>query len=377
MQAPEPADTESMRWPPTLVALALACALGATAATAAPPADPAQPVQEAAAAAWDPQEIATVVAKGLLGPSVAEFRPSEPLTWAELEAALAAWGHPIAPPAFPDRAVTVRELDARLVDALGLLPASRAIRVAARDAGLDPIPSLGTETVARLLGLRTNHPVGQDALELLPAQPVTRAEAAFSLARSLAVTDWQRQQVLDETATFSFPALDDWQRLVLTRALRFVGYPYVFSGTSEKREQTLWDGTVVPGGFDCSGYVWRVYKLQPFPGAPALGETLQGRTTYAMSGEVPAGLRVRPDELAPGDVVFFGARGARSKPSEIGHMGIALGNGWFVHSSSHGVTVEPLVGWYATRLAWARRPLAEAGLDGRQVEPAPDLPAGA
>jgi hypothetical protein len=26
------------------------------------------------------------------------------------------------------------------------------------------------------------------------------------------------------------------------------------------------------------------------------------------------------------------------------------------------VTLQPLQGWYATTLAWARRPLAEAGL---------------
>ena len=71
-------------------------------------------------------------------------------------------------PADPARAVTIRDLDARLVAALGLLPASRAIRVVARDAGLNPIASLGTETVARLLGLRLNHPAAQDDLELLP-----------------------------------------------------------------------------------------------------------------------------------------------------------------------------------------------------------------
>ena len=52
----------------------------------------------------------------------------------------------------------------------------------------------------------------------------------------------------------------------------------------------------------------------------------------------------------------------KSKPWEIGHSGIYVGNGWFVHSSSGGVTLQPLQGWYATTLAWARRPIAEAGL---------------
>ena len=107
---------------------------------------------------------------------------------------------------------------------------------------------------------------------------------------------------------------------------------------------------------------WRVYKVKSFEGADGLSRVLVGRTTYAMSGEVPRSMRVSRTALAPADVVFFGSRGPKSKPSEVGHMGIYVGNGWFVHSSSGGVTLQPLEGWYATTLAWARRPLAEAGL---------------
>ena len=81
-----------------------------------------------------------------------------------------------------------------------------------------------------------------------------------------------------------------------------------------------------------------------------------------MSGEVPKTERIDRSAIEPGDVIFFGSNGPASKPSEIGHMGIYVGNGWFVHSSSGGVTLQPLQGWYATTLAWARRPLAEAGL---------------
>jgi len=341
-----------------LALLAITCVTATAASAATRPENlPSTPV------VWDPQEIALVVQSGIFGPTVDEFRPDQPLTWGELADALAAWGHPIPAPADPARLVTVRDLDARLVAALGLLPASRAVRLFARDAGLSPITSLGTETVARLLGLRLNHPAAQDDLELRPAQPATRAEAAYSFAQALNVSDWQKQLVLSQTSALTVPELSVWQRTVLTRALRFVGYPYVWTGTSEHAVQTLWDGTVVPGGFDCSGFVWRVYKLQPFPDAPELSQILQGRTTYAMSGEVPAALRLPIDALEPADVVFFGSRGAQSLPAEVGHMGIYLGNGWFVHSSSHGVTLDPITGWYANRFAWARRPLAEAGLE--------------
>ena len=125
-----------------------------------------------------------------------------------------------------------------------------------------------SRTHPRLLGLRVNHPVGQESLERSPRQPASRAEAAYSLAK-LSLLDPVRVEAVRQVAsTFSVPALGDWQRLVLTRALRFVGYPYVFAGMSEK-PQTIWSSDApgnqlaVPGGFDCSGFVWRVYKLQP------------------------------------------------------------------------------------------------------------------
>jgi hypothetical protein len=33
-----------------------------------------------------------------------------------------------------------------------------------------------------------------------------------------------------------------------------------------------------------------------------------------------------------------------------------------IHSSRYGVTLAPVEGWYRTAFAWARRPLAEAGV---------------
>jgi len=225
----------------------------------------------------------------------------------------------------------------------------------------------GTETIARLLGLRVNHPQGSEALERGPKQPASRAEAAYSLAKLRLLDTTRVTTVQQVAATFALPALGELQRTVLSRALRFVGQPYVFAGTSEKTQQ-LWSATApgntvtVPGGFDCSGFVWRVYKLQPFAEAPTLAAVLKGRTTYAMSGEIARPFRIETTAIQPGDVIFFGSRGPKSKPTEVGHMGIYVGNGWFVHSSSAGVTLQPLLGWYQSTLAWARRPLAEAGL---------------
>jgi cell wall-associated NlpC family hydrolase len=82
----------------------------------------------------------------------------------------------------------------------------------------------------------------------------------------------------------------------------------------------------------------------------------------AMSGEVAKTARIGSDDLEPADVLFFGSRGPMSKPAQVDHMGIYLGDGWFIHSSGHGVALAQLDGWYASSLAWARRPLNEAKL---------------
>jgi cell wall-associated NlpC family hydrolase len=347
-----------------LVALAV-LALPATAFAAGPSEDlaPSAPTGKN----WAAPQIASVVLAGVMGPNVASFRPDDALTREELHEAILALGKPHSPPTDPDRLVTMRELDAQLVAAAGLLPSARSIRLGARDAGLEPTDMIGTETVARLLGLRVNHPVGSESLERSPKEPASRAEAAYSLAKLRLLDAGRIAAVRDAVATFAVPTLGSWERQVVSRALRFVGWPYVFAGTSEKTQQ-LWSGSApgnvitVPGGFDCSGLVWRVFKTQPFDGGPLLSSVLRGRTTYAMSGEVGSAFRVDPMQILPGDVLFFGTRGPKSKPSEIGHSGIYVGNGWFLHSSSGGVTLQPLQGWYATKLAWARRPLAEAGL---------------
>jgi cell wall-associated NlpC family hydrolase len=60
--------------------------------------------------------------------------------------------------------------------------------------------------------------------------------------------------------------------------------------------------------------------------------------------------------------MFFGAHGRASKPSEVDHTSLYLGNGWLIQSSDEGVTLRPFDGWYASSFAWARRPLREAGL---------------
>jgi cell wall-associated NlpC family hydrolase len=271
-----------------------------------------------------------------------------------------------APPAAPKqvrnggRPVQMWELDARLVGALGLNDAASTFAKSARAAGLEVPSRFGTEVVARLLGLRLDHPANEDALELRPQDAASRAEAAYSAARILTFSAWQVSSVAQAAQEFSLPSLTQWQTRILDTAVAHIGMPYIWGGESDTTESPF--GVTSRGGYDCSGFVWRVYKEQWYPGEVALASTLRGRTTYQMSGEVPASRRIPFARLQPADVIFFGDKGPRSKPSQVGHMGIYLGNGWFIHSSEYGVAVASLNGWYRSEFAWARRPLAEAGL---------------
>jgi cell wall-associated NlpC family hydrolase len=113
-------------------------------------------------------------------------------------------------------------------------------------------------------------------------------------------------------------------------ALRFLGTPYVFGGTSTS-------------GFDCSGYVQHVFAM--------LGISLP-RTADAQfyAGHATKG------GLRPGDLVFF--QTYEPGPS---HVGIYLGNGQFAHaSSSHGVMVSHLSdSYWAARYLGAKRLIAQ------------------
>jgi hypothetical protein len=316
----------------------------------------------AAARSWAQPQIKVVTAHGLMGGKPSAFRPADPLTQGELADLVTSLTGIEAPMAAdPSAAVTIAQLDAQLVRALGLLPTARQFSDGLRAAGLTPSRSFGTETVARLIGLRVNH--AQDRLELGPDDPATRAEAAYSTAHILGFTGGEVELIAGLASTFQLPALTALQHDVLQTAVSLVGYPYVWGGTSERPQDPLGTGTQVPGGFDCSGLVWRVFKLQAYAGADALPATLKGRTTYVMSGEVPRAERIGFASLQPGDLLFFGPNGRKSKPAEIDHMGIYMGGGWFVQSSEEGVALAPLTtDWYLKRFAWGRRPLAEAGL---------------
>jgi cell wall-associated NlpC family hydrolase len=98
----------------------------------------------------------------------------------------------------------------------------------------------------------------------------------------------------------------------------------------------VWGGAA-PGGFDCSGLVMWAYAQ--------VGVSLP-HSSYAQYGY---GVAVSRDQLQPGDIVFFDG---------LGHEGLYIGGGQFVHAPHTGdvVKISSLdESWYASTYVGARR----------------------
>jgi peptidoglycan DL-endopeptidase CwlO len=106
-------------------------------------------------------------------------------------------------------------------------------------------------------------------------------------------------------------------------AMQYLGTPYVYGGAS-------------PAGFDCSGFIMFVYAQ--------LGVSLP----HNAAAQYGYGTPVDRSQLQAGDLVFFNG---------LGHAGIYVGGGSFIHAPHTGdvVKISPMSGWYTSTYVGARR----------------------
>ena len=161
---------------------------------------------------------------------------------------------------------------------------------------------------------------------VLAAQARARAQAAQQLA-ALAQQDLVQatydQAFVEPTYDLNVPAPRYGQ--VVGIALQYLGIPYVWGGSSPST------------GFDCSGFIMYVFAQ--------IGVSLP----HHAASQFAYGTPVSQEQLAPGDLVFFDG---------LGHAGIYIGGGQFVHAPHTGdvVKISSLYeSWYAATWVGGRR----------------------
>jgi cell wall-associated NlpC family hydrolase len=154
-----------------------------------------------------------------------------------------------------------------------------------------------------------------------PAKPKTKTSIVAAAPRTTVAKRSSRPSLS------AGPASSD----LIKTAYSQLGTPYKWGSTSRSN-----------GGYDCSGFVTYVYKTK--------GVKLP-RTSRDMAR---AGQSVSTKNLKSGDLVFF----KTGRSSRINHVGMYVGNGKFIHSSSGqgGVRIDSVTsGYYARKLVSARR----------------------
>jgi peptidoglycan DL-endopeptidase CwlO len=160
----------------------------------------------------------------------------------------------------------------------------------------------------------------QAAEQARQAELAAQARARLQTAGAT-VLDASAGAVVDPPATYAPPPSKYGG--VVGIAMQYLGTPYVYGGAS-------------PGGFDCSGFVMYVFAQ--------IGVSLP----HNAAAQYGYGMPVSRDQLQPGDLVFFNG---------LGHVGIYIGGGQFIHSPHTGdvVKISSISGWYSSTWVGARR----------------------
>ena len=167
--------------------------------------------------------------------------------------------------------------------------------------------------------VKTNNFEGYVSADLISDTKVSVETTSRSMQEARANNENQTSETTQATSTNENTSLG---QQIVNFAMQYKGYPYVYGGAG-------------PNSFDCSGFTQYVYKH--------FGYSLP----HSARSQAYIGTRVSKSELRLGDLIIFTEAGS----SDIGHVGIYIGNSSFIHASSPsvGVIISSLNGYYESR----------------------------
>lgn len=227
----------------------------------------------------DATEQSDVVSQAIYGTDVLSFKKQA--GWVDIHTAdgYAGW---------------VRASDLKALDAGAYAPDGKAIRVVELSANVYREPDVTRH--APLLRLPWEARL----------ETVSNPAAGSGRWIQVRLVDGQDAWVQRGDVSADFALLSIAETLQLAR--RFLGITYTWGGVSSF-------------GFDCSGFTQMLERQR------GIEMPRDADLQAAWSGVIP----VKREELKPGDLLFFGG-----SPDRITHTGMYIGNGEFIHDTTHG-----------------------------------------
>ena len=173
------------------------------------------------------------------------------------------------------------------------------VKVLSEENGWSKIEVNGTQ------GYVSSSYIADKKVETTSRSSVNRTATVAQKETTKKETKTEKEETKNDTETTSSKSSATGSEIV-SYAKKYLGSKYVYGGST-------------PKGFDCSGFTSYVYKH--------FGYSLS-RTS---SGQASNGRAVSKSNLQAGDIVCF-ARSSGSK--KIGHVGIYIGGGKFIHAAN-------------------------------------------
>ncbi len=181
------------------------------------------------------------------------------------------------------------------------------------------------------------------SVKIWPSDGYPRGNMAYTLWMLTDLASW-RKEYLKSTFTVERcqpPTATDLQQTALDYGFQRLGQAYLYGGETEAE-----------GGFDCSGFVYNTLSIRMGYPMMRVADDQARDERY---------LYVNRESLKPGDTIFWYDEEGGGTTGHIGHAGMYVGRGLFIHSTGSNAAVSldclDTNSYWGSHFAWGRRVL--------------------